>query len=100
IPINTPIGYNSGYPTNYTDISVGANTTPWLSITGIGTLTLQSIQLRVVPDGAPEETLTYSPGLGNSGMEFTEEGLQLVQHSAALDLQTAAATWVETGWWK
>lgn len=99
IPINTPTDHNTGYPTIYEDITPVSGFSPSIMISGAGTLTLQSIQLRVVPEGAPEELLTYSPGLGNSGVEFTEEGLQIVQHSAALDMQSAAATWMETGWW-
>jgi len=100
IPINTPTTYGTEYPTEFRDISVISGVLPTLTITGTGTLTIQSIQIRIVPEGAPVEPLTYSPGLGNSGMEFTEEGLQLVQHSAALDMQSATATWMETGWWK
>ena len=99
LPLNTPTTYLTEYPTQYEDVVMSHNRQS-LVIQGTGTLTLQSIQIRIVPEGAPVEPLTYSPGLGNSGMEFTEESLQLVQHSAALDMQSAAATWVETGWWK
>ncbi len=87
-----------GYPTDY--VTLPEEGVHYYTIAGAGELTLVSLQIRIVPVGAPEEPLTYSPGLGNSGMEFTEEGLQLVQHSAALDMQSAAATWLETGWWK
>ena len=99
LPLNTPTTSLTEYPTQYEDVVMPHNHQP-LVIQGTGELTLQSIQIRIVPEGAPVEPLTYSPGLGNSGMEFTEEGLQLVQHSAALDMQSATATWMETGWWK
>ena len=99
LPLNTPTTNLTEYPTQYEDV-VSPSPRVLLYVQGTGELTLQSIQIRIVPEGAPVEPLTFSPGLGNSGMEFTEEGLQLVQHSAALDMQSATATWMETGWWK
>lgn len=100
IPFNKPTTHNTDLPTDY--VIFASNAVPvWVyGLTGSGEMTLQSLQLRVEPIGSPEEPLTYKPGLGNSGMEFTEEGLSIVQHSAALDMQSATATWMETGWWK
>ena len=102
VPFNMPTTDNTELPTDYSTLTNSGNGTALVQLTvgGEGELTLQSLQLRVEPIGSPEEPLTYSPGLGNSGMEFTEEGLSIVQHSAALDMQSATATWMETGWWK
>jgi len=97
---------NNTLPTVATQVTTGKGLLK-IRITGSGVsdeshryLDLSSIQIRIVPQGQPVGPLTYSPGLGTSALEFTEEGLQLVQHSAALDMQTATATWLETGWWK
>lgn len=100
IPLGTPTSYGVELPTNYySTVVTNPRATYGVQIVGTGTLTLASLQIRVVPAGSPVD-LTYSPGLGNTGMEFSEEGLSLVQHSAALDQQSATATWIETGWWK
>lgn len=102
IPLNTVNSAGAELPTEYWSGSPSA-VLPAERFTivaeGTGTLSLANIQVRVQPVGTPVDT-SYSPGLGNTGLEFTEEGLQLVQHSAALDMQSATATWMETGWWK
>lgn len=97
---------NNTLPTAATQVTFGAELLK-IRLTGSGGgdesfryLDLSSIQIRIVPQGQPVGPLTYSPGLGTSALEFTEEGIDIVQHSAALDMQSATATWLETGWWK
>jgi len=61
---------------------------------------LGGVWCKLVPQGQNPAPLEKLPGRGVSELSFTGEGIDIVQHSAALDLQTAAATWLETGWWK
>lgn len=100
IAMNTPNG-SDDLPTDYWTRSTDDSPTSFnLQVAGTGTLKLNSVQIRIVPKGESIGLLEYSPGLGSSDLSFTEDGLQLVQHSAALDMQSATATWMETGWWK
>lgn len=64
----------------------------------VATLVYTSISL-VESGTPPEPTFTYNTPRGVSALNFTEEGLQIIQHSAALDKQSATATWNEVGWW-
>lgn len=95
----------STYPVSRATTLAGRSGLATVEATGSGELWLSAMRVVVWRVGSGDEPSNtadrfYVPGLGNSELEFTEEGLTLVQHSAALDMQSAAATWKETGWWR